>query len=272
MAIARPLNPHLRARLSALMSYRTGAAVLKQMFPVDAGQDPETVRRHTLKIADGLRAQAAIKPATATAAIMVTLNATFIQSCEDDARHLEGRVGNVEAEAGRRQVFGAVAKAGTDLGALIRRSLDTVGRTEATTLTAFTDGCPGLRRILLDAGVAELPILDWFHIAMRLQHLTQTAGSLSSEDPERAEAKAVIVKGVDCLHWRLWNGRAKDAQISIDRIRAVMHHLRGEHDGRRSTAPSRKLWTALRALNGNLTGQSDWLVNDAGLDCGSARR
>jgi hypothetical protein len=27
--------------------------------------------------------------------------------------------------------------------------------------TAFTDGCPGLRRILLDAGVAGLPILDW---------------------------------------------------------------------------------------------------------------
>ena len=156
----------LRAQLSALMPYRTAAAVLEQMFPVDAGQDPETVRRHTLKIADGLRAQAATKPATATAAIMVTLDATFIRSCEDDERHLEVRIGNVEAEAGRRQVFGAAAKAGTDLGALIRRSLDTVARTEGTTLTAFTDGCPGLRRSLRDAGVVELPILDWFHIAM----------------------------------------------------------------------------------------------------------
>ena len=35
-----------------------------------------------------------------------------------------------------------------------------VGRTEGTELTAFTDGCPGLRSILADAGVAELPILD----------------------------------------------------------------------------------------------------------------
>ncbi|MBV8402376.1 MAG: hypothetical protein JOZ17_27195, partial [Acetobacteraceae bacterium] len=32
---------------------------------------------------------------------------------------------------------------------------------------------------------------------------------------------------------------------------------------RRSVAPSRKLWTALRALNDYLTGQSDWLVNYA---------
>ena len=57
--------------------------------------------------------------------------------------------------------------------ALIRRELDAVGRTEDTALTAFTDGCPGLRRILADAGVTATPILDWFHIGMRLQHLKQ---------------------------------------------------------------------------------------------------
>jgi hypothetical protein len=49
---------------------------------------------------------------------------------------------------------------------LIRRSLDAIGRTEGTQLTAFIDGYTGLRRILADAGVAETPILDWFHIGM----------------------------------------------------------------------------------------------------------
>jgi hypothetical protein len=66
-------------------------------------------------------------------------------------------------------VFSAVAKTDTDLATLIRSRLDAVGRTEKTALTTFTDGCPGLRRILLDAGVTERPILDWFHLAMRLQ-------------------------------------------------------------------------------------------------------
>jgi hypothetical protein len=46
--------------------------------------------------------------------------------------------------------------------ALIHRGLDAVGRTGDTVLTAFTDGCSGLRCILADAGVAKLPILDWF--------------------------------------------------------------------------------------------------------------
>ena len=96
---------------------------------------------------------------------------------------------------------------------------------------------------------------------MRLQHLTQIADSLSSDGPERTAAKAVIVEEVERLRWRLWNGRAKDAKVSIDRIRAVMQHFRAEPDGRRSVAPSRKLWTALRALNDYLVGQSDWLVN-----------
>jgi hypothetical protein len=100
------------------------------------------------------------RPETTASAIVVTLDSTFIRSCEDGERHLEVRVGNVETESGGRQVFGAVAKANTDIKALIRRSLDAVGRTEDTALTAFTDGCSGLRRILADAGVAELPILD----------------------------------------------------------------------------------------------------------------
>jgi hypothetical protein len=194
---------------------------------------------------------------------MVTLDSTFIRSCGDGERHLEVRVGNVETPLGGRQVFGAVVSADTDIEGLICRNLDAVGRTEDTAVTAFTDGCPGLRGILADAGVAGPPILDWFHIAMRLQHLKQIAGGLSANDPERAAAKAVIVAEVERLRWRLWNGKATNARTSIDRIRAVMHHLRGERGERKSIAPARKLWTALQALDGYLAGQSDWIVNYA---------
>jgi len=258
-----PELDRLQAYLSALMSYRTAADVLEQMFPVDAGTHHETLRRHTLKAGEALGRCTATQPGTAASAIVVTLDSTFIRSCVNGERHLEVRVGNVETPSGSRQVFGAVAKSSTDIEALIRRSLDAVGRTGDTALTAFTDGCPGLRRSLADAGVDEPPMLDWFHVAMRLQHLKQIADGLSADDPARVAAKAVIVEEVERLHWRIWNGKAKDAQISIDRIRAVMHHFQGEPDRRRSTAPSRKLWTALRALDDYLTGQSAWLVNYA---------
>jgi hypothetical protein len=74
-------------------------------------------------------------------------------------------------------------------------------------------------------------------------------------------AKAAIVAEVEQLHWRIWYGKAKNAEKSIDRIRAVMHHFQCEPGSRRSIAPSRKLWTALQALDGYLTGQGDWLIN-----------
>jgi hypothetical protein len=54
-----------------------------------------------------------------------------------------------------------------------------------------------------------------------------------------------------------------------------MHHLQGKKGGRTSIAPSRKLWTALHALDGYPAGQSDWMVNyaerhRAGLRVGTA--
>src|SRR3954449_1768074 len=188
-ARSTPELDRLWAQLSALMTYRTAAEVLAQLFPVDAGADPETLRRYTFRVAEALPIPATVQPATPAETITVTLDSTFIRSCEDGERHLEVRIGNVETLTGSRQVFGAVAKTDTNLAALIRGNLDAVGGIETMVLTAFTDACSGLRRILFDAGVDGPPILDWFHLAMRLQHLTRIAGSLSSDNPERAAAK-----------------------------------------------------------------------------------
>ena len=246
--------------------------MLKQIFPVDAGQDPETLRRHTLRTGEALGDWVATRLGTAASAIVVTLDSTFIRSCEDGERHLEVRVGNVETESGGRQGFGAVARADTDIEVLIRRNLDAVGRTEDTALTAFTDGCPGLRRILADAGVAGPPILDWFHIAMRLQHLKQIASALPTDGPARIAAKAVIVEEVERLHWRIWNGKARNAQRSIDRIRKVMRVFKGERGHRTTGVPSRKLWHALHEVDNYLSSQSSWLVNYAKRYRGGLRR
>jgi hypothetical protein len=158
---------------------------------------------------------------------------------------------------------GAVTRAEADIAALIQRTLRTVGRTEATEVTAFTDGCPGLRAVLADAGVTKPPILDWFHFAMRLQHTKLAAANLSTDAPHRVTAKAVIVAEVERLHWRIWNGKAKNAQRSIKRIRKVMHAFKGEHSQGVKGVASRKLWHALHAVDKYLRGQAAWLVNYA---------
>ena len=258
-----PELDQLRAHLSALMPFRVAAGVLAYLLPVEAGKSPETFRGHTLKVGEQLRDAPAVKPAAAASAITITVDSTFIRGCHDGERHLEVRVGNVETSDGGRQVFGAVARTDTDIAVLIRRSLETVGRIDDTKLTAFTDGCPGLRSILADAGVTKPPILDWFHIAMRLQHAKQAASGLSTDQPDRVQAKAVIVAEVERLHWRIWNGKARNAQFSLDRIRKVMHVFKGERGHRTTGVPSRKLWHALHEVDNYLRGQSAWLVNYA---------
>jgi hypothetical protein len=258
-----PELDQLQAHLSALMPYRVAADVLEHLLPVAAGTSPETLRGHTLKVGEHLRNAAPITPAAAAPSITLSLDSTFIRSCHDGERHLEVRIGNVETLNGGRQVFGAVARADTDIAVLIRRNLETLGRTDTTELTAFTDGCPGLRSILTNAGVTSLPILDWFHIAMRLQHAKQAAEVLSTDEPGRMQAKTVIVAEVERLHWRIWNGKAKDAQVTIERIRKVMHVFKDEHSHRRGNAPSRKLWHALHEVDAYLSSQSTWLVNYA---------
>jgi hypothetical protein len=87
-----PEFDQLQAHFSALMPYRVAADVLKQVFPIDAGKDPETVRRHTLEIGATLRIDAVARPELAVAAVAVTPDSTFIRSCEDGERHLEVRI------------------------------------------------------------------------------------------------------------------------------------------------------------------------------------
>src|SRR5258708_13114707 len=98
---------------------------------------------------------------------------------------------------------------------------------------------------------------------MRLQHATQAASGLSTDGPGRVQAKTVIVEEVERLRWRIWNGKAKNARRSIDRIRKVMPAFRGERGHRTTGVPSRKLWRALHEVDGYLSSQSSWLVNYA---------
>src|SRR3954451_15395243 len=258
-----PELDQVRAHLATRVPYRIAAGVLEHFLPVEAGITHETLRGCTLKLGEEVRDAAAVQPAVAALAITVSVDSTYIRSCEDGQRHLEGRLGHVETANGARQVFAAVARTDTAIETMIRRSLKEVGQTPETELTAFTDGCSGLRSILVNAGITKPPYLDWFHIAMRLQHAEKTASNLPADTAERENARAVIVAEVDRLRWRIWNGKATDAKVTIDRIRAVMPVFQGEQSGRKRDPSSRRLWTALREIDRYLTSQSAWLVNYA---------
>ncbi len=77
------------------------------------------------------------------------------------------------------------------------------------------------------------------------------------------QAKTAIVAEVERLHWRIWNGKAKNARLTIERIRKVMQVFKGERGHRTTGVPSRKLRRALHEVDNYLSSQSTWLVNYA---------
>src|ERR1051325_10915935 len=101
---------------------------------------------------------------------------------------------------------------------------------------------------------------------MRLQHLKQIAGVLSNEDPARG-AKTMIITEVERLRWRIWNGKAKDAQISIDRIHALLPSSRASLLASCGGRGAR--WPSISAPRAPIWSTTP---NGTGPGCGSARR
>ena len=145
----------------------------------------------------------------------------------------------------------------------IRQSLRAVGRTDDTEVTAFTDGCPGVAVYSCRCryrGTA-LPRL----VPRRNADPARGADSrrVADRQSRRMQAKSVIVEEVERLRWRIWNGKAKNAKRSIDRVRKVMRVYKDERGQHTRSAPSRRLWHALLDVDRYLRGQSSWLINYA---------
>jgi len=148
--VTTPALDQQQAHLATFMTYRTAPDLPEQMFWVDAAKPPETVHRHALKVGEALGDCGTTRPEVTVSAVVVTLDSTFIRSCEQEEGGLEVRVGDVETESGGWEAFVFVVRAGTDIKILTDRNLDAVGRTGDAELFAFIDGCSGLRTILAD--------------------------------------------------------------------------------------------------------------------------
>ena len=176
-----------------------------------------------------------------------------------------------------------VARSDTDIAVQIRRSLEAVGRTATTKVTAFTDGCPGLRSILADAGVTHAAVRGLVPLSPCgcSARAKLAASGLLTDEPGRTEGQGHDRHGGRAAALAHLERQGQNAQKTFDRIRKVMHLYKGE---RAVIEPggvaSRKLWHALHEIDQYLRSQSARLVNyaaryRAGMlrvrDCGDRR-
>ncbi len=269
----------LRARLGAWMSYRTAAKLIAELFPLAAGRHPSTVQQHVLRQADRLaRTVAQPRPEVpeAAASIDLGLDTTFIRSCAvDGPRHHEVLIGVGINDRGQEATIGGVIAAVEQPHRLIGTALRSLDRGPATEVTAFTDGDKLLRQLLKQAGIEVSPILDWQHLARRVQVTKQAAQGLRARTNAEHRARPMIVQTLESLHWTLWYGQIAAAKHRMGRVERLLRPFDIDRTRARTAAPARRLRTALGKLRDYVDGQSAHLVNyrlrqQAGLPIGTS--
>jgi len=102
--------------------------------------------------------------------------------------------------------------------ALLRAALQDQGWQEGDLVTAISDGDPALPALVRSAtGGPVEPILDWFHLSTRVQHVEQVMGGLCAVEPPLAPLDHPQID-VERLRSLLWNGHHEKACEALGRI------------------------------------------------------
>jgi hypothetical protein len=83
----------------------------------------------------------------------------------------------------------------------------------------MTDGANGLQTIAGRLPFPSEPVLDWFHISMRVRYLEQIVGGLRATSEAEKAAKRVLAARIDKLRWCLWHANTEKAK---NRMQAIL--------------------------------------------------
>ena len=249
-----PELAYVTARFAALVPFAKVANLLSELLPIGGAANAGTVRNRTLRVgtyvakiaptAVPLSGSGPVNPAA-----VVGLDGGYVRSRNwRPERTFEVIAGKVIDADGVQHRFAFARNGGSAeqfAGALTRAGVR--GHTQATVLS---DGDAGLRalqtQVLPDATV----VLDWFHIAMRFEHVLKTAAGVGARtsDIQRSD--------VERAKWCLWHGRWKGCLIKL-----VAIHRRTEAERIRDIEGVASLRHHVRDLIAYLEANRSGLVN-----------
>ena len=137
----------------------------------------------------------------------------------------------------------------------VQQAMIQAGCTDGAQVTVLSDGDAGLRAIQKEIAPKSAHILDWFHLAMRFQHVIQIARGLS-HDQIRTLAKLWVTGRVDRAKWCLWNGKSVKGLHYLQAVQGWLTPTR-----QREAPGLARLSTSLRDLLQYLNANGDSLPN-----------
>ncbi|BCH05408.1 hypothetical protein MesoLj131b_74070 (plasmid) [Mesorhizobium sp. 131-2-5] len=230
----------LTARLGSMMPYRQAARVLAEFLPVEPTETHATVRKRTIRIGERLDDQVAEEELHARAQtderrqlemqlpgdrrkeFVISIDTAHVRSADSNsARNFElvvarcGRGGRGEG-GGRYFVTGS-----TDQRAIRDRALHAlreVGYRGFGDVTVISDGAEILKRLPRAMPKPTAHIIDWFHIAMKVQPMQQIADHMARSRSGLSEGLPAIDRDIRAVKWRLWHGRVDRAITDLEQL------------------------------------------------------
>jgi hypothetical protein len=257
------------AKLGAWMPYRRARGFLAEFFPIgDDVPEVETIRQRTLRVGASLERDA-VSPTTSSApvpparAMTVSIDGGHVRSAHGyQGRTFEVFAALVGNNNGQEVVFSSVPAEANKQRRQLGGVLQGLGVTQKTPVTVLSDGAAGPRTF--GEAASEQPVrhvLDWFHLAMRIQHVAQCVKSWPDTTAEDRQIGADVADRVEHIHWRLWHGQVRRAPDLIGQTLSRLNVLARMKSTTAGVAS--KMMHPLVALETYVAGLADLIIDYA---------
>ena len=229
----RPIAPELRylmAKLAALMPFGKVAMFLDEVLPTATKTHASTVRNYTQRVGQRLERHQDTLPTAVPRApageVVLGLDGGYVRNRQPrPERTFEIVAGRVLSDQDETTRFAFVREGSASGGDTIARLLRQRGATAETRVTVLSDGDAGLRAMQRAAAPTAEHVLDWFHIAMRWQHVHQLA---TGHHGASVEAKVWLLDRIDRAKWALWNGQLTKTLGHLSELRVWTWNTRAD--------------------------------------------
>jgi hypothetical protein len=236
------------ARLGSLLPYRKAAEVMAEFLPIQSTESFVTLRHRTMKLGQRLderaRERAWFEPPSTTERRQMELDLPndpereFVVSI--DTAHVRAS----PAEAGRNfeivvarcgrggrgsrpgRYFTTADTSKRELQSRTLQALQSEGYAGRGEVTVLSDGAEIMKRLPKALPQPTTHIIDWFHIAMKIQPLQQIADHVARWHDAGNSEMAHVDADVRSLKWKLWHGQTDRALDQLETMTSDFAKLR----------------------------------------------
>jgi hypothetical protein len=256
------------AEFGALLPYRRARSLLGTFFPVGDLPTIDTIQRRTLHVGARLEREAivrptALRPRANAETIALSIGPGHVRAVRSyQVRTVEVFVAQASNDDGEQIVFSSVPAEADRQTQQLRGVLHRLGATPCTELTILSDGVDGPRSLGEAASIGPtFHVFDWFHLAMRIQHVAQAVKSWPDNSNADRQVGARFADAVEHIRWRLWRGQVRRAVNLIGDTVAALDVVAAVASPAGATAG--EVVKLLRDLETYVAGQSELIVDYA---------